>query len=322
MRTDIIMRCILFMLSAMLLAAAGCTAPDWPAAQARAEDNSVCAVVNGVFLDTRTLEDITVAAYGDKILQDMIMLELARAYAAKRGITLTEALYQARLAELLEELAPGQDRQMQQRLFDFMLIKNHMTAESFALIIKKQALLKACIDQTVTITEPMLQAEYQRQYGPRRIIRLIETDSLRQINELEAKLAAGESFSSLVREYSLDETTLRNDGLSEPLSPADEHYPAEIISRAFALPAEQAVSEPFMTAGPGGQKWYKIRLEKIIPPVAISPEQCRQELEKNIVRHEIARRLFDLQEQLRHEARIVITDKRIDPENTPLAPAD
>ncbi|MBN2064540.1 MAG: hypothetical protein JW745_07035, partial [Sedimentisphaerales bacterium] len=71
------MRCVLLLLFGLLLAAAGCAAPDSPAAYPRSEDNSTCAVVNGVFLDSQMLEDITVAAYGSKVLEDMILLELA-----------------------------------------------------------------------------------------------------------------------------------------------------------------------------------------------------------------------------------------------------
>ena len=295
----------------LLILAGGCTEPlvDSPGGSDAA--GGTCAAVNSVFIPQQRLDDLVVAAYGKKVLDDMVLLELVVQYAGEKGVVLTDEMYNAELDSFLEEIAPGKDRGDQEAIFAYMLRKRNISREIFDLILQKQALLKAVIDTNVVITEPLLEAEFARQYGQQRTIRLIAVNSLRKIENVEVLLASGNNFVTVAREHSEDEQSLRSDALAGPFSIADDYYAPELVAHTFAMKAAGDISESFMFTEGTNQRWCKLQLETIIPAQDKKMADCRSELEKIVSRKEVNKRINNLQDKLQKQARIVIMDKRV-----------
>ncbi len=268
-----------------------------------------CAAVNGKFIAQHELDDLVLRAYGRKVMDDMVLLEVVLQYAADKGIVLTDEMYADEFKRFLSEIAPDKPESDQRAIFAFVLKKRGLTPELFDLILKKQAILRACIEVPAEVSEEELQDEYIRLYGQKRSVMLLSVSSARSIERAETELSLGKSFDNVVLEYSEDETSLRNGGFVSAFSLKDTHLPEALRNQAFNLSNSGDISESFQVVDNGRQYWYKIRLEKIIPKVDIPFE--RTELSEIVIRKKSNQQILDLQEKLLQESKVIIIDGRL-----------
>ena len=297
------------LLSILVVFITGCESIETASA---VEDNSVaesCVAVNGRFIPQSELDNLVLRAYGRKVMDDMVLLEVVRQHAADKGVVLTDEMYKDELKRFLNEIAPGKIESDQQAIFAFVLKKRGLTPELFDLILKKQALLRACVEISSEVSEQELQAEYVRLYGQKRAIMLLAVSSVRSMERAETVLLAGKIFDEVVLQYSEDETSLRNGGIVTEFSSEDTHLPKELRDQAFALSKVGDISEAFQAIDAGRQYWYKIRLESITPKVDMPMN--RDELTTVVKRKETNRQILDLQENLMKKSKVIIIDERV-----------
>ena len=288
---------------------AGCGSTDTSRLTGNDSIKKSCVAVNGKFIPQQELDDLVLRAYGRKVLDDMVLLEVARQYAADRGVVLSDEMYQAELHRFLNEIAPGKREADQLAIFAFVLKKRGLTQELFDLVLKKQALLRKCIDEEISVSEDMLKAEYERLYGQKRSVMLLATSSVRSMERAESELNGGKSFSQIVMQYSEDETSLRDGGIIAGISKEDTYLPSELRSKVFDLAKAGDISDSFLVFDDGRQYWYKIRLEEIVP--AMEAEYDKSELTEIIKRKETNRRILELQDKLMDQAKVIIIDQRV-----------
>ncbi len=299
----IILVCLLFV--------GGCTGSAGESDIQAASTARACAAVNGVFIPQQELDDLVVGAYGQKVLEDMVLLEVVRQYAREHGTELTGEIYTLEYERFLEEIAPGKDRDDQKIIFAYMLKKNNINKGVFDLILKKRALLNAVVDTSVEVTDQQLQEEYLRQFGEKRSVRVIAINAMRKMEKVASLIAEGEDFAELARQYSEDERSLRTGTVAGPFSIADEVYPSEVTTRSFALESPGDISEAFLVVDGIDQLWYMVQLVEIIPAKEVSIQDYKEQLLEIVKRKELTRRLNKLQEKLRKDARVIIMDRRI-----------
>lgn len=271
--------------------------------------NPVIAEVNGRPIYRQELLDILLAGRGPSVLDELISLELARQYAAERSVMLDGAMYQAELDILLADIAPNSSPSGRMAIFRYMLAGRNITQQEYDLILKRRAILRSMAAEPIVITEAMLAEQYQLQHGRKVTVGLIATGNFRQIEMVHRQLDVGRNFAELTVQFSEDELSLANNGRLGPFSLADEQVPLPIRKAAFALTDIGQISDTFEYRDSIGKSfWAIVSLLQQSPPDGTSPEEVAESLSRQIRRHEIEKRIFDLQQSLRNKASINILD--------------
>ncbi|MCF7957462.1 MAG: peptidylprolyl isomerase [Phycisphaerae bacterium] len=283
-----------------------------PIAENRPPDKPL-AMVNGQAVRESELVSILIAGYGRDVLDELVLREIVRQQGHQSGLVVTAAMVQQELDQTIEKISPGKTPREQKALFDYMLKKRNMSQAVFKIILEKQLTLRKLVDPNVSITEKMLQEEYQRQYGKKVIVRQIVVSSFRTINQVKKRLENGESFSDLVQTVSEDELSLSQEGISGPFSPVDQNIPQALRDAAFALKQSGAVSPPVRYYDDTNREWWAIiRLEKEFPADTTRIiSEVTDELHEIIHQRIMAERMMALQNKLKKSAQVKIVDPRV-----------
>ncbi len=270
--------------------------------------NPVVATVNlQPIRQDRLLEEL-LPAYGGKMLEEIVHLEIVRQAAAERDVTLTQEQLAAEFNRLLEDMAPGKPRREQLALLNYLLESRRLTRQEFDMIVERQALLRQMIDPVVTITEQMIETEHDRQYGRKVMVRQIVAGSFRTIQNIKRQLDDGTSMVRLIQQYSEDQPSTSRDGLLGPFTRQDEAIPAPLRAAAFALNEPGSLSEPVRFYDEDNNEWWAIlRLEKILPAEEVPLAQARDELIGMIQHRILNERMLELQRRLKKRAAVNIT---------------
>ncbi|MBI9015849.1 MAG: peptidylprolyl isomerase [Phycisphaerae bacterium] len=276
------------------------------------KDKLPIARVNGTALDRDTLDDILIKSYAKAIVDDMIDLELIRQYAALNNIIPDEKMYSLEFDWVLNDIAPNKSRLDQMALFNYMLKSRAISRSQYDLILKKQALLRASVDQTVIVTDAMLEEEFQRQYGRKVTVRQIVVASPRTMGLVLRQLNDGQDFGLLVEQYSQDQKSLANGGIVGPISQVDTQLDKNIVENAMSLKSVGQRSRSFQVYDKDGTEWwYILELQNAIPKSSEKFENVTNQLDQIIRQRTIRKRMLDLQKELRNTAQITIIDPRL-----------
>jgi len=254
------------------------------------------------------------AGYGRRVLDEMVLLEMVRQYAAEQGAPVTAEDITSEFDSLVENLAPGKTRREQLALFNYMLQSRNLTRPEFDLIIERQALLRGLVDPNVIVTEQMLADEYERQHGRKVLVRQLVLSSFRSIQEAQKRLEDGEEFTQIIEQFSQDQPTLTRGGLLGPFSRTDEHIPEIVREFAFELSRPGQRSKTFRYFDEENLEWWcLLQLEKDYPPDHVPLAEVRGELEQIIRRQELTRRMLNLPQKLKSRAGINILEPELKP---------
>ena len=275
-------------------------------------EDPMVALVNGQGVKQSRLSEVLRAGYGRKVLDELILLEVVRQEAAKKGLTVTPAEVQAEFEGILEEMAQGRSRREQMALLEYMLESRHLSRAEFDLILERQALLNRMVDPNVSITEQMLNEEYERQYGRKVLVRQIVRSSFRSIQESVKLLEGGADFQEMAEKFSEDQVSLARGGLVGPFSQADEHIAAKVREEAFKLNKIGQRSRVFSYYdGDKLEWWCVLQLEKDFPAVNVPKEEVDEKLEQIIKRRVRNQRTMGFLEKLRSQANVTIFEQEL-----------
>ena len=212
-----------------------------PGGQAEAEGRPV-ATVNGRPIQRRQFMTLLAESHGLALLQQMMVLELARQATAKQGLKVSpgdvEAEYKRRLGRLYQPESAEPDKlsqQQQERALELILDREGISRQEFMLKVERDAHVRKLADKEFKIDEDALRREYEVLYGPKVQLRLIVCGSPRQAEQVQELLAAGEDFASVAGAHSKDRHTAAEGGLTPAFSLADGAIPAALREAARQL---------------------------------------------------------------------------------------
>lgn len=278
--------------------------------------NPVIGRVNGQPVYRDTLLDLLYQSHGQQMLDELMLLEMIRQYARSHGIEQQYDRTQKELQRLLDEMAPKKSKQNQKAILGYMLKSRGISRSQLDLILEKQSLLRELVDPNVTVTEKMIEDEFQSRYGRRVAIRQLTLGNLQNIERVKRRLEAGEDFNRLVTELSEDEDSLANGGLVGPFSKVDERIVEDIRRGAFALQQVGEISEVVSSRDEMGRPWWHLlKLEEIIAAEKTELGPARKPLRQTIHQQIIKQRMGQLQQKIKADAKTIVLDRLLKPTN-------
>ncbi len=260
-----------------------------PSAQAGSSDsagNAPVAFVDGVPISRRRIVDLLLAGHGPGMLEQLVVLEKARAMAAEQGLSVTQndinAEFDRSLRNMLSPFRAADeggdfDREEAERVLNEVLARRNVSRDECMMVVKRNAYLRAICNANMTFTDEQLAEEYQRSFGPRVQVRHIQAPNLADAERALGLLDSGVPFADVARDYSANLRTAPAGGLLRPFSANDPDVPPAMAATAFGL-AVGDVSKPFRV-----EDWYHIvKLEEKLPADPRPISEVRPELEAGL----------------------------------------
>lgn len=264
------------------------------------------------------LTELLVHSHGLKLLEQLILLELARQRAAELGLSVTPADVAAEHENALQRIAtpivrpdsPPLDRAAAQRQLEQILRAKNISTREWDLRMETLALLrKIAVAETeqMQITEAILREQYNLDYAERVQVRHIQLSSLEAARRIRSLLTAGTDFELLARQYSENPLTADQGGLLPPFTRHDPAVSPLIREAAFQL-REGAVSTTIHEAG----SYQILRLERRFPASQVTFEQADPvALRRRFLDRLVGQRQDELQQELFDAAVIKVLDPEL-----------
>lgn len=284
------------------------TRPARPGGPADAEGRPV-ATVNGQPIPRRQFMTLLTESHGLALLQQMMVLDLARQATAKQGLKVSPGDVQAQYQQRLERLyqpdsdEPDQLSQQQERALELILDREGISRQEFMLKVERDAHVRKLAEKEFKIDEDALRREYQVLYGPQVQLRLIVCGSLRQAEQVQELLAAGEDFASVAGAHSKDRHTAAEGGLTPAFSLADSAIPAALREAARQLQP----ADGFRTVRLG-QDYAVVEKVRTLPAANVRYENVRDKVLAVYRRRVMDELMISVISRLIGEAKVAIFD--------------
>lgn len=279
------------------------------------QPGGILAVVNGVPIPRSEVEHLLFECHGLGMLENLILLNVAKQRAGELMLTVTAADVAAAHQDALRRLASplgdqggrSIDVQTAQTLLEQFLAAKNISDREWRLRMEQRAYLAKIAAAEVgkmEVTEKMLREEYALTYGEKVQVRHMQLGSLAAVTRAKAMLAAGKEFELVARQMSENEFNAARGGLVSPFTRNDPGIPPLIRETAFGL-KEGEVS----TAVHEQNTYHLVKLEKRFPAGKVAFENTNQEaLRKSLVDRLIRLRQESLEGELLQSAAVDIRD--------------
>lgn len=265
------------------------------------------ATIDGIPVTPGDLLPTLLEASGSEALEEFALLQRLRSETADRGIVVTPEMIESerRLLRNTFADAAGDSEARAGALLDAFLAARGLGTARLEALLERNAMLRALVAPEVVVDDRAVRTAYDIVHGPRYRVRLIVAPTREAASRLRSQLVAdepvsGARFGELAARASNDPSAARG-GLIEPISPADERYPATLRSTLPTL--EPGTVSPVLAFRNG---FALALLEESIPPTGVALDDARPVLERD-VRLQGERRLMDTL------ARTFLADMRIVP---------
>ncbi len=283
----------------------------------RADDGNAIAIVNGRAISREKLINTLIDAHGAEVLQQLIILELAKQETQQRGIRVTQADVDAEFEMALNRIAENAgmtgefatDKNKRDALRQ-VLDERRISMAEFMIGMERNAHLRKIAEKDVHITEETLREEYARTYGEKVVVRHIQIprNDTRGLNQAINLLERGADFADVARRVSKNAETAARGGEMEPFTFDDPDIPEVLREMAFSL-KPGAVSSPVLT----GQFFHILKLDHRIPPVDARFEDERPKVERSLRERVLPDLMGKLAVRLHQGAKIRVLDGRLRP---------
>lgn len=261
------------------------------------------AMIDGQPVDFETLWPLLAEAQGGEALREIALDRRLAVELERRSIRIGDKEIAAEQALLLESLSG--DPQAAARLVVELRRRDGLGPVRFAALVRRNAGLRAVIQDQVTLSPEAIDVAYDVQAGPKRQVRLIAVPTLVEADSVLTQLRGGASFSDLAVDRSTDSSASRG-GLLEPFSRHDPSYPESVRVAAFSL-TPGGLSAPVLLP----QGYVVMTLVREVPASSESLAALRPRLERG-VRNTQERLLMDqLSQRLLRESRITVFDESL-----------
>lgn len=216
--------------------------PRRPDVVATVIDARPVAIINGRRVDWGEIKHALTEAAGGTVLREYALDKQLDQAIRDEGITI-DADTIARERRLMLEMM-SDDPNQAIRLLSELRSRQGLGSKRFAALLRRNAALRALVQDRVTITESQIAQMHDVMYGTRRQARLMTLPSLREAREAINRVEDGEFFGDVAVDVSTDASAARG-GLLEPITLFDPSYPESLRRALWGLkPGE--VSSPIM----------------------------------------------------------------------------
>jgi parvulin-like peptidyl-prolyl isomerase len=284
----------------------------WPAS-ARAQDQAAVAVVDGRPLNRKDFQKVLVDAYGADVLQQMILLELARGESARRGITVSPAEVQAEFIATRERIvsesgmtADEATEENKDAALQIVLGQRRVSLPEFMLGMERNVHLRKCVESDLKdISEATLREEFARTYGERVRVRHIQIPvrDVDRVTRVQEMLKRGAAFGDVARELSVHPDTGPRGGEMPPFTFDDPEVDPLIREAAFSLNVGE-ISSAIKT----DRFLHILKLEERLTPPNAKFEDVRPQVEASLRERVIPQKMSDLAGELYRKAQIRVLD--------------
>lgn len=285
-----------------------------PAARGGAPGGDAVAVVNGEAISQDELFDVLLKARGVEILQQLVMLRLAKIESRKAGLRVTDADIQREFEDALDSIAETSNmkpdeatRENKLAALRTLLVQKHISMAEFMIGMERNAHIRKVVEPTIQVDEPTLREEFARTYGEKVEIRHIQiaVNDGKRLNDVLSRLAAGEDFARVAQELSQNPETAPLGGLMEPFSFNDARIPAGLREAAFALKVGQRTPSAVVT----GEMAHVVQLERRIAPDTVRFEDVRAEVERKLRQRVVPEQMGNVLADLFAKAEVRVLDE-------------
>jgi parvulin-like peptidyl-prolyl isomerase len=277
-----------------------------------AQDGTAVALVNGHPIAREELLDVLVDAYGVEVLQQLIILRVAKQETRQMGLRVTKAHVATEFQSALDRIAreagmnPDEATEANKReALQQVLNERGISLAEFMIGMERNAHLRKIAERDLRITEETLRGEFARSFGEKAKISHIQIpiNDRRALDEALNLLARGSDFADVAQKLSRNPETAARGGEMEPFTFDDPDIPPIIRERAFSL-KEGAVSEPLLA----GQFFHVIKLHHRIASETARFEDKRGEIEQRVRERAIPQLMAKLAVELFKKAKINVLD--------------
>jgi len=179
---------------------------------------------------------------GAEILREYILNRAVTDTASERSIEVTADDIARERKFLAESLNPDPNTAL--RLLDQLRTRQGLGRYRFNALLKRNAALRAMVQDGVEVTEDTIVQLHAMAYGPKRQARLIIVPTLNHAQLAIARTIAGERFADLATELSSDVSASRG-GMLQPIARNDPSYPAALRRALWELEIGE-LSDPIL----------------------------------------------------------------------------
>lgn len=275
-----------------------------------AGDGDAVAIVNGQPISKRKLVDVLMESHGLEILQQLIVLELAKAETQRQSIRVSAVDVDREFQQALERIAPEVDAEgktltpaEKQETLELVLEQKGISLPEFMIGMERNTHLRKLVERELRVTDDTLREEYARRYGEKVQVRHVQVDNVSALHEALRLVQEDVDFGEIARRVSQNADTARNGGLLEPFTFQDRELSPVLREAAFSL-APGEVSKP-IKVGP----WFHIlKLERRIPPTEARFEDVRAEVEREMRARVVPQKMNERLAELFRKAEIRVLD--------------
>lgn len=283
---------------------------------ARAEnDDEAVALVNGHPISRKEMVDILIEGHGVGILQQLIMVRVAKDETKRRGIRVTKADVDAEFERALTEIAENAgmsgeyatDKNKREALQQ-VLDERGVSLAEVMLGMERNAHLRKLVEKDLRINQETLREEFARTHGEKVQVSHIQIEQrdTRGLNEVVDLLNRGADFADVARRLSKNSETAPRGGEMEPFTFGDPDIPPALREAAFSL-KEGGVSNPVLA----GQYFHILKLHRRIPASGVRLEDVRDEVEQSVRKRAIPRAMEHLAVELFIKAKVNVLDSKL-----------
>ncbi len=234
--------------------------------------------VNGADISLQDVYDLLLESYGHACFQQLVASAAVDQAAKREGVTVTEAEIRAENALTLQQLMPNLDPAREESLLVELLSRKAIPRPHWDLTMRRNALLRKMAARRLKITDEMLTAEFNRQYGLKVQIRHIQSASVGDAQKIMDRLEKGEDFSKLAMELSTNTRTAPLGGKLAPFSRDSALVPADLRRAAFTM-AEGKTSQIIKLE----KDYHILKLDKTFPPKDVTFQSVKDELRRKLI---------------------------------------
>jgi len=275
-----------------------------PAGDGGRDGSPVVALVEGQSVRLGVLEPMLIEAAGGQVLGEWVLTQAVMRRLQKRGITLSDADLQREKTLLQDQI--DSDANQSVRLLDQLRARRGLGPVRFAMLLKRNAGLRKLVADEVQVTEARVDQAYAQRYGPRTLVRMILTGTLKGASDALRRAKAGESFIDLAIELSED-SSRQAGGLLPPITAGDATWPKALRQTAMQLEPGQLSDPVSLDDG-----WAVLRCERKIPAQNVDRAAVADELRRDVRLGLERTRMQRLASVLLQEADVTVLDSELD----------
>lgn len=238
----------------------------------------------GTSIQFQDIEPIVVEIAGRRALQEAVLDEVLDRELRTERIRVTDDAIQTELTILLNAL--DMDEERAQRLLLEIRRREGLGPYRFAALLRRNASLRALIQNDVVMRPEAVRAAWDAIHGPRRIARVFVADDLNACNTALERFEEGVPFAEIAAQSSTDPSASTG-GLIDPVSRLDPSWPTVFRDAVWSLSLDE-ISSPILVDG----EYVLAQFIEEIPGDGIDFETGQSEAEV-IVRRAQERLLMD-----------------------------